>query len=1428
MAATTIDDLQIKIEADAKTASDKLDALAQSMVKLASSLSINVGKMSGVAIGLNSITRASQNLNSRNITTLATAMGKVAGVNSAQISRVAGSMTQLKNSISGGFNTDMTGIVNVANSLSKLGGIKSTQGAQNLVLIKDQLAQFVQGMNSVGTFTFDPTGLTNTIKAIAKLGGKTATQATANLPSISAQLQNFVRQMNQIGSMSFDNKNLTDLVTSIGRLGSVASGRAVNNIPLLANNLKYLFETLSKAPYISQNIIQMTTALANLARTGASSGTAARSLGTSLFSFSKSAGNASKSAFSLAGAIGKFYATYWMVIRGLGLFRNAIDISSDLTEVENVVRTTFGNMEYKVNDFVQNSIQQFGMSELSVKQYASTFQAMGTAMDVGGKQIENANRFLNGATDGYIGLSDSMSDVSLNLTKLTADMASFYDKDQADVAKDLQSVFTGMVVPLRKYGLDLTQATLKEWAMKNGMDADIKSMTQAEKAMLRYQYVLANTTAAQGDFSRTADTWANQVRILKQNFQQLGGIIGGALINAFKPFLRTLNFVMQKVISFATTVTNALGAIFGWKFEVSGGGVAEDWSDAASSADDMADSTGKAADNTNKMKNNLHALDELNINNGYDNGTGSGGSGSGAGGVGGGAGSGGLVKTDTIWKDFESNIKDLYQLGEYIRDALIGAMESIDWDSVYEKARNFGTGLAEFLNGLFAGSNGITLFGEVGKTIASALNTVVYAALSFGKEFNFEQFGYNIADGINNFFATFDFAALAETLNTWANGIWNVLTTAISNIDWMTAYNKIVEFLENIDIKTIAITIGMLSIKNILGANIASSALGFVGKSISQKIGSAIASSLGIEMAAGGGIGKALTLAGGKMGSTLLIGAKAVLGNKEAQLVFSNPVAAAASGIETTVNPIIASLSGITGIVTGAGIAIWNFVSMWQNGFSIIKEVIMGIGIALAAVGAVILGAPALVAAVIAGIVAAVATIVIVIKDHWEEIVSFFTSTIPAWWNGTALPFIQSIPEKFMELVDNIATFISELPGKIGYWLGYAFGSFVSWISDTISFVTEKVPEIIDSIVKWFADLPDKIHNKFVLVLQKLSQWKDDAVTFVTQKVPEIANGIIDAFKNLKDNLFDIGKNAINGLWDGMKNTWDTVKTGIADFVSGITTGFTDGLDIHSPSRVMAEIGGYTIAGFNNGIIENIQTTMNSIHEWISNIEAVLAPEVWANIFNNIIRGFQYKWLEFRTFWNSSLNAWWNANVTPWFAVAKWTALGNNMKNGLYYGFKGIVQMIGSVMNGMIDVFNAGLSRIKNAMNSLISDYNSVAGELGVSKLPHVNVATISKVNIPKYEVGGFPEDGLFFANHNEMVGQFSNGKTAVANNEQIVAGIREGVKAAVAEVLAPYLSDIANSNREIAEKDASFTVDGRELVKAINEREARNGFSFT
>lgn len=808
-----IDELQIKIKADSAKASDSIDKLASSLDSLGKSLSFDTSKLSNIASGIRSMSDAAtgfKGAKSKEITSLATALSKFSNVDTSSFYGISAAMKNLAAGMKDTKTIDTSGILNTAAALSKMGGTLATVGTSNLVKIKDDLAYFVKGMNSVGSLNFDTTGLTNLIGSISRLGGKISTQATANLPQISAQLQNFVRQMNKIGELKFDMTNMSSLVTSISRLGSVASGRAVNNIPLLADNLKYLFETLSKAPNVSANIIRMTEALANLAKTGASSGRAATSLGKSLNIFSGSATKAKSSSFSLAAAFGKLYASYWLLFRAFSKIKDAIDISSSLTEVENVVRTTFGNYEKLIQDFSKTSIQDFGMSELTAKQVASRFQAMGTAM---------------GFSQG------KMADMSLQLTKLTADMASFYDMEQSDVARNLQAVFTGETEPLRKYGLDLTQATLKEWAMKQGLDADISSMTQAEKTMLRYQYVMANTAAAQGDFARTSDTWANQVRILKQSFEQLAAIIGGALINAFKPFVRTLNAVMQKVIAFATTVTNALGSIFGWKFEISSGGLADDWSDAAGSAADIADSTGQAAKNVEKMNKGLRAFDELNLITTPDSSSGSGSGGSGGGGASGGGASGGLVQVDTIFKDYESQIRSLRELGAYISDALSDAMESIDWDRIYSKARNFGKGLADFLNGLITPR----LFGDVGMTIASALNTAIYAALSFGEEFDWTNLGDSIAAGVNRFFETFDFSSLGRTINTWVHGIYDTITTAIGNIKWSEVWDGVTDFLSEIDLETISLIIGAFALKyagKILTGKILKET---IGKLISEK-----------------------------------------------------------------------------------------------------------------------------------------------------------------------------------------------------------------------------------------------------------------------------------------------------------------------------------------------------------------------------------------------------------------------------------------------------------------------------------------------------------------------------------------------------------------------------------------------------------------
>lgn len=477
--------------------------------------------------------------------------------------------------------------------------------------------------------------------------------------------------------------------------------------------------------------------------------------------------------------------------------KSAMDYSSNLTEVQNVVDVGFGKYKSKIEDLAKTSIQDYGMSELTAKKIAGRFQAMGTAVGFSQKK---------------------MSGMSVELTKLSADMASFYNEDQEKVAKSMQSVFTGTTQPLRKYGIDLTQATLQEWAHKQGIDANIKSMSQAEKTMLRYQYVISQTGAAQGDFARTSNTWANQTRMLKQNFQQLGSTIGQIAINAFKPFVKAMNSTLVQLDKFAKSARDALGKIFGWEYE-EGGGVTQnykdDMEDAADGANDTADATKKATKAQKEFNKQLQGFDRLNnltSSKGKDNdGTGNG-SGTSVGELSNiGSGSGGKWKQkDSIFKKFESDIDTLEKLGKKISTTLSNAMEDIDWKSIYQKAAGFGTGLASFLNGLFAGGEGARLFSDLGSTIANSLNTVLTGLNSFATTFSWDEFGRNLGIGINGFFTTWDAGLTADTFNNMANGVLTAMTSALNRIHWDLIAKRIGELIKGIDAKGIGENFGKL------------------------------------------------------------------------------------------------------------------------------------------------------------------------------------------------------------------------------------------------------------------------------------------------------------------------------------------------------------------------------------------------------------------------------------------------------------------------------------------------------------------------------------------------------------------------------------------------------------------------------------------
>lgn len=722
----------------------------------------------------------------------------------AAIDSLVNRLTALKTAL-GGFKAISFGSITKsaisANSSLTTFSSTITNLSQNLKIVDNNISILNKQLSGVRIENSVSTSIDAITASMRKLGGKQISSAISNLPKLATGLQLFNKEINGIGALKFDTASLTSFVTSISRLGGKASTQAVANLPRLTVELKNLMNELSKVPAVSENLVRMTEALSRLARTGRSSGTAATSLVNSFGLFGNRVNFTRKSAFSIVTTFGKLYTAVWSLARVFGFLKESINISSSLTEVENVVRQTFGKYEKMINDFAKTSIEKYGMSELSVKTFASRFQALGMALDIPQKQ---------------------MAKMSVRLTALTGDMASFYDVAQSDVAKSLQSIFTGTTKPMRQYSVDFTQATLNEWLMKKGIDANVESMSQAQKAMVRYYYTLERMEMVTDDFQRTSTTWHNALAVLHENFKELGKTVGTIAINAFKPFLRALNVVIQKVNSFVETVTSALGAIFGWKFEISKGGasdLADDLNDAYGYMDDLSDAAGSASGNTSEIAKNAkkvkkeiqqatRSFDELKTiskqNNNIGNSSGAGGSGS--------SGSGSVgqwVETPTKYKEFKSSIKDLEGLGESIRDALVKAVGGIKWKDVYAKASGFGTGLAEFLNGLFSeDKKGNSVFTATADVIAGALNTAIFASKGFTKKFDFETFGKNVAHGFNRFFKKFKWKQCAEAINGWVDGFWKFVRGFFDDLSWKDVFNGLKTFLANLSPSTITTIIG--------------------------------------------------------------------------------------------------------------------------------------------------------------------------------------------------------------------------------------------------------------------------------------------------------------------------------------------------------------------------------------------------------------------------------------------------------------------------------------------------------------------------------------------------------------------------------------------------------------------------------------------
>lgn len=296
---------------------------------------------------------------------------------------------------------------------------------------------------------------------------------------------------------------------------------------------------------------------------------------------------------NLAKKAGAALAAAFAVKKLVDFGKQCIELGSDLAEVQNVVDVTFPSMSAQVDSFAKNAAASFGLSETMAKKFTGTFGAMAKAF----------------------GFSEQQAyDMGTTLTGLTGDVASFYNISQDEAYTKLKSVFTGETESLKDLGVVMTQSALDAYAMANGWGKTTQAMSEAEKVALRYAFVQEQLSAASGDFTRTADSWANQVRVLKLQFDSLKATLGQGLINVLTPVLRLLNQLLAKLTTVASAFKSFTEMLTGKKVETGSGfkDTASDLSAAAGAADSLTDSTedvGKAAE---KASRSLMGFDKIN------------------------------------------------------------------------------------------------------------------------------------------------------------------------------------------------------------------------------------------------------------------------------------------------------------------------------------------------------------------------------------------------------------------------------------------------------------------------------------------------------------------------------------------------------------------------------------------------------------------------------------------------------------------------------------------------------------------------------------------------------------------------------------------------------------------------------------------------
>ena len=1443
----TVESLDIKINATAKSAKDEITNLVGKIDVLTSSLSkINGSNLSGLANGVSKLGNATKTLS---------------GVKATDYNRIAKGFERFAKIDVGGLSRTASGLNTLANGLNNLGNIQNLSGITSAVNAVKNLSK----VNMAGFDTSKMTEIANSVSDLAtKLSGvsaieSTVTRVVGSLSRLSNSGQyignvttefpilgeQVVKLVGKLSSANAIDISITKVVEGIAKLANAGKrvGETVANLDKLGNGVMNLLKKLQNAPQINSNVANTIQGLGNLASSGSRistvsdrASTSTKKLGNALSSLKDKLKSAHKSSKGFVSSIGMFYAKFFLVIRAVKKFGQAIGSAQDYIEEFNYFSVALD----KVGKDSANQFKKAGYN--SAEEYAGSFrkrfgklQKQLTGYDVDYNtgdatntfshnlgldltEVMNYNAAIAQITNSAGMLGETSIDSAKALTMLSADWASLANLDTADVMQNFQSALVGQSRAVYKYGLDITSAGLAQTAMNHGVTESIKNLSQQSKMQLRVLTMLEQSKVAYSDLAKTINSPNNQLKMLNAGFKKLALSIGSLfmpIVQKLYPYMNAMVMVLQ---DFAQWVAKLAGIKLGDTDGSRKTPEVPDYSDAADDTDKVAKNMDKTAKKTKKAADNLQGFDivnklqdnsdsdsdddddkNANIDLSKDI-------------------SDALKNYEKIWDNaFKSNKNKAVELYKKMKKAILDAwkggdftslgsalanwinkgMRNIPWTKIKKTTKKIAKSLATFLNGFVKDLD----WTKLGENFSEGLNTWFETSYTFFKTFDWLKFGQSIKEGITAAINTFDGDLAGKSLGAKLRGMIQFAFGVMVNFPYENLGKKIGDYIN-----------GFLEEMGEVRKNTGLTGWQELGKTISDGITGILDTiDTALSTVNWSEVGKAIGdfLSEIEWGKTLLkVGKIIVKALFSALKVAISAFARDPLGIAFKLSTVIAGFMvykkfkavwGALQIMFGKGIQdslvksateikSEKIASAWSKKFSTIGTKLGKL------VGK------------------------LMVVEIAFQIAGAITDKLLEASGGDSKQLTKNLKTIYGEKGGSFAAaLLSTVSGITGGdyqstygWNAHAGGDVdlnktISRYSEFSSELTElqkKMDELGIAALTQNSILSKTGKNLRKGIITKKSV--KDAVGKKGIKKDELQNllGINGvektadyekAQKKLKTTMEKLNvpakeqKSILKSLETELKNgeiTWEDYRK-ITDKNYKSTDALKKKIDSLKPKAV--KIKAETSGGDD---VDSLQGKVNGLQ----------GKTVTAGVKTFGIKNLGDLSVSMKTMKNRDINV----NIDP------------KLRKGWYNAVKAQLQQKKFSLNVNASINNVTEGKLKSSVKSmdgrkvnygkLTAAINNAKNRVTIGQQGQIFVSHAEKslikmlkkygLNYETYANGGFPEDGWFRAKHGEMMGKFDNGKSVVANNKQITTGISEAVAPAVyAATKAAIKEELSNAN---------------------------------